>query len=225
MIKYLLKTGVDVNLRTKKNGLTPLHCVCAKFSETQHTTMKLLLRKGANPNIKDKYGATPLHYASYQGRLPSILDRADVADTWAPLAGPKLGWSDPDMIHVQNPPGKKKKKGGLTLGENRIYFGLWSIMKAPLLLSTDVWNLTKDVIDIISNPEVIAVNQDVACVVVVIIIKYATAANIEGSILIFIPFLCHDFTAIVSSSIHHRHHCCRHCCCSTFDMVSDGGHK
>jgi len=69
IIKYLLKnTGVDVNLQTKKNGLTPLHCVCAKFSESQHTTIKLLLRKGANPNIKDKYGATPLHYASYQGR-------------------------------------------------------------------------------------------------------------------------------------------------------------
>ena len=32
------------------------------------------------------------------------------------------GWNDPDMINVKNPP-------ALTLGENRVYFGLWSIMK------------------------------------------------------------------------------------------------
>jgi len=60
--------GIDVNLQTKKNGLTPLHCACAEYSEDQYETIKLLLRMGANPNVKDNYGATPLHYAAYQGR-------------------------------------------------------------------------------------------------------------------------------------------------------------
>jgi len=61
-------SGIDVNFQTKKNGLTSLHCVCAKYSENQYETIKLLLRMGANPNVRDKYGATPLHYAAYQGR-------------------------------------------------------------------------------------------------------------------------------------------------------------
>ena len=48
-----------------------------------------------------------------------IINRADIADKWSPLAGPG-GWNDPDMIQVKNPP-------ALTLGENRIYFGLWCV--------------------------------------------------------------------------------------------------
>ena len=57
------------------------------------------------------------------------------------------------MINVKNPP-------ALSLGENRIYFGLWSIMKAPLLLSSDLPTLTPAVIAIVNNTEVIAMNQD-----------------------------------------------------------------
>ena len=86
-----------------------------------------------------------------EGTWEAILDRADVADKWAPLAGPRYGWNDPDMINVHN---------GLTLGENRVYFGLWAIMKAPLLISTDLLNLDKQILDIISNKEIIRINQD-----------------------------------------------------------------
>lgn len=88
-----------------------------------------------------------------QPNFHSILDRADTADKWAPLAGPALGWNDPDMIHLQNPP-------GLSLGQNRIHFGVWAIMKAPLLLSADLPNLHPDLIGMAGNAEVIAVNQD-----------------------------------------------------------------
>mmetsp|Transcript_17380 Transcript_17380/g.20057 ORF Transcript_17380/g.20057 Transcript_17380/m.20057 type:complete len:421 (-) Transcript_17380:458-1720(-) len=66
--KYLLKNCEDVNIQTKANGFTPLHCVCANGPENHDAIIKQLLRKGANPNIKDIYGAIPLHYASYQGK-------------------------------------------------------------------------------------------------------------------------------------------------------------
>ena len=80
------------------------------------------------------------------------IDRASVSDKWAPLAGP-MGFNDPDMMNVgvQN-----------TLGENRVLFGLWSIMKAPLLLSADLPQLPLTIQEIIVSPEVIAVNQDSA---------------------------------------------------------------
>ena len=57
------------------------------------------------------------------------------------------------MINVKNPP-------ALSFGENRIYFGLWSIMKAPLLLSSDLPTLVPELIAIVNNTEVIAMNQD-----------------------------------------------------------------
>jgi hypothetical protein len=49
---------------------------------------------------------------------------------------------------------------GLTISENRMYFGLWALMKAPLLLSSNLPKLSAALIEIANNTEVIAVNQD-----------------------------------------------------------------
>lgn len=57
-----------------------------------------------------------------------------------------------DMINVKNPP-------ALSLGENRVYFGLWAIMKSPLLLSSNLPTLVPELTSIINNTEVISVNQ------------------------------------------------------------------
>ena len=48
----------------------------------------------------------------------------------------------------------------MTLGENRVLFGLWALMKAPLLLSADLPHLPADIQQIILSPELIAINQD-----------------------------------------------------------------
>lgn len=64
------------------------------------------------------------------------------------------------MINVQNPPGSLKSAGQLSLGENRVYFGLWALMKAPLLLSARLPDLIPELLAIINNTEVIAINQD-----------------------------------------------------------------
>ena len=92
------------------------------------------------------------------GDWNDILNRADIADKWAPLAGPG-GWNDPDMINIQNPPGSPQKAGSLSLGENRVYWGLWALMKAPLLLSAHLPDLVPAVLEIVNNTEMIAINQ------------------------------------------------------------------
>uniref|UniRef100_A0A7S0J3B0 Alpha-galactosidase n=1 Tax=Calcidiscus leptoporus TaxID=127549 RepID=A0A7S0J3B0_9EUKA len=106
----------------------------------------------------------------------TFLDRADLSDKWAPLAAPG-GFNDPDMIAVSNPSGHAaasahpalptlpRDRGEhtarrFTLGENRLYFGLWALMKAPLLLSADLPRLAQQVLHIVNNSEVIGVNQD-----------------------------------------------------------------
>ena len=61
-------------------------------------------------------------------------------------------WNDPDMLEVGN--------GNLTLDENKAHFSLWCILAAPLMLGNDIRDLSPEIHDILTNEEVIAVNQD-----------------------------------------------------------------
>ena len=75
----------------------------------------------------------------------------DTNDKWYEYAGPG-GWNDPDMLEVGN--------GGLTFEEEKIHFRLWCLSKAPLLIGCDVTNMSKQVFELLTNPELIAINQD-----------------------------------------------------------------
>jgi alpha-galactosidase len=50
--------------------------------------------------------------------------------------------------------------GGMTATEYRSQFSLWAIMAAPLLIGTDLSDATPETMAIISNREVIAIDQD-----------------------------------------------------------------
>ncbi|CAI0431360.1 unnamed protein product [Linum tenue] len=81
----------------------------------------------------------------------SMTNIADLNDKWAAYAGPG-GWNDPDMLEVGN--------GGMTYKEYRSHFSIWALIKAPLLIGCDIRNMTAETKEILSNQEVIAVNQD-----------------------------------------------------------------
>jgi alpha-galactosidase len=67
------------------------------------------------------------------------------------FAGPGH-WNDPDMLEVGN--------GGMTTTEYRSHFSLWSLLAAPLIAGNDLRTMTPEIHDILTNNEVIAVNQD-----------------------------------------------------------------
>jgi hypothetical protein len=50
--------------------------------------------------------------------------------------------------------------GGMSDAEYITHFSLWSISKAPLIIGCDVTKITAAALSILTNPEVIAVNQD-----------------------------------------------------------------
>ncbi|KAH9290097.1 hypothetical protein KI387_034214, partial [Taxus chinensis] len=77
---------------------------------------------------------------------------ADQNDEFAAYAGPGRGWNDPDVLLVGD--------GGMTTEEYRSHFSLWALMKAPLLINSDLRNASKDTLEILGNKEVIDVNQD-----------------------------------------------------------------
>ncbi|HEU5403759.1 MAG TPA: alpha-galactosidase [Terriglobales bacterium] len=61
-------------------------------------------------------------------------------------------WNDPDMLEVGN--------GGMTTEEYRSHFSLWAMLAAPLMAGNDLANMTPEIRDILTNKEVIAVDQD-----------------------------------------------------------------
>jgi len=87
----------------------------------------------------------------------------DITNTWAsftglidtdrPLAqyaGPGH-WNDPDMLEVGR---------GMSADEDRAHFGMWAILAAPLIAGNDIAKMTAATKAILTNADVIAVNQD-----------------------------------------------------------------
>ena len=50
--------------------------------------------------------------------------------------------------------------GDMTDGEYVTHFSLWTISKAPLLVGCDIINMSAAILAVLTNPEVIVVNQD-----------------------------------------------------------------
>jgi alpha-galactosidase len=61
-------------------------------------------------------------------------------------------WNDPDMLEVGN--------GKLTLAENRSHFSMWAMLAAPLLAGNDLPNMKPEIKAILTNRDVIAIDQD-----------------------------------------------------------------
>jgi alpha-galactosidase len=69
----------------------------------------------------------------------------------ASYAGPSH-WNDPDMLEVGN--------GKLSMAENRSHFSMWAMLAAPLLAGNDLPNMKPEIRDILTNRDVIAIDQD-----------------------------------------------------------------
>jgi len=67
------------------------------------------------------------------------------------FAGPGY-WNDPDMLEVGN--------GGMNANEYRTHMSLWALLAAPLLAGNDLSKMTPETIALLTNKEVIAIDQD-----------------------------------------------------------------
>jgi alpha-galactosidase len=67
------------------------------------------------------------------------------------FSGPDA-WNDLDMMEVGN---------GMTVNEDKSHFALWCMHASPLIMGNDLRNPSKETIEILTNKEAIAVNQDI----------------------------------------------------------------
>ena len=79
----------------------------------------------------------------------------------AKYAGPSH-WNDPDMLEVGNGQISRydNKMHLLTLAENRSHFSMWAMLAAPLLAGNDLPNMKPEIKAILTNKDVIAIDQD-----------------------------------------------------------------
>jgi hypothetical protein len=75
------------------------------------------------------------------------------ADWWR-YAGPDRGWNDFDSLNVGN-----GAMDGLTRDERRTATTLWAVSAAPMYVGNDLTQLDDFGLQLLTNPEVIAVNQ------------------------------------------------------------------
>jgi alpha-galactosidase len=89
-----------------------------------------------------------LSYGSFSswGIWPIINMRKDIRK----YSGPGH-WNDFDMLEVGN---------GFTPAEDRVHFAMWCMLSSPLILGNDIRTMTKETQKLLTNSEIISINQD-----------------------------------------------------------------
>ncbi|GAA2387641.1 hypothetical protein GCM10010404_50800 [Nonomuraea africana] len=129
------------------------------------TAMAEALRATGRPILLSvcEWGANqPWNWAGELGHMWRTT--GDIADRWGSMvaildqqvglekySGPGR-WNDPDMLEVGN--------GGMTMTEYRSHLSLWALLNAPLIAGNDLRSMSEEVREMLTNREVIAVNQD-----------------------------------------------------------------
>jgi alpha-galactosidase len=149
---------------------------CAIRNENQEAFYQLMseaLKKAGRPIVFAicEWGLSePWKWAPAQGHLWRTT--GDIQDCWdcrrscggmgwtiildkqvdlGQYAGPGH-WNDPDMLEVGN--------GGMSDHEYRAHFSLWCMLAAPLMAGNDLRQMSPSTVEILTNLEVIAVDQD-----------------------------------------------------------------
>jgi alpha-galactosidase len=137
-------------------------CSASLDAETQYRTMQDALAATGRPVV---LGIATRGFAEF---MPSVgqlwRTHDDLQDRWDSMLGAvdrnffygayarPGAFNDPDALTVGN--------GGMTEAEYRAQFSLWAMMAAPLLATNDLATMTPAIRDILTNEEVIAVDQD-----------------------------------------------------------------
>jgi len=106
------------------------------------------------PAIGHLWRTTGDIFDAWEGKKDWSIGMINILDLQAELwrnAGPNR-WNDPDMLEVGN--------GGMTSTEYESHFSLWAMLAAPLIAGNDLAAMDPDTRRILTNGDVIAVDQD-----------------------------------------------------------------
>lgn len=146
-------------------------------NDIEHTTlMSETLKKSGRDIAFSISNAAPFELAGEWAKLTNVWRTTfDIHDSWYSMTaigftqhkwqqfGGPGHWNDPDMLVVGKVGwGGDIRKSKLTADEQYTHISLWSILAAPLLIGCDLSLLDEFTVKLLTNSEVIAVDQDVA---------------------------------------------------------------
>jgi alpha-galactosidase len=143
------------------------NCAATMDAQTQYGAMRAALDATGRDFVFSVCAWSFYEWAAVTGNLQRTT--TDITNTWdsivanletnrllAPYAGPNH-WNDPDMLEVGN---SDNGAGAVTDDEYQSHFSLWAIAAAPLIAGNDLRNMSATTKAILTNPEVVAINQD-----------------------------------------------------------------
>jgi len=87
-VEALIEAGADVNTEHQEYGSVLIVSIASGHEDLAI----FLLEKGANPNVKDAWGITPLHYALHEG--------LHLIHNYRPTSSDRFGWKRKNMPNV-----------------------------------------------------------------------------------------------------------------------------
>ena len=140
----LRKSGRDIIFSLSNTAPPDQAADWARWANCWRTTMDIRDNWG-RPEKNGFYGVSEIAFAQ---------------DSWATYAGPGH-WNDPDMLVLGYLGwGEKFHWTPLTPDEQYTHISMWCMLAAPLLIGCDLEKLDPFTISLLSNDEVLAVNQD-----------------------------------------------------------------
>lgn len=158
MSDALRKTGRDISFSLSNTGLYDNAAIYAKYAQVWRTT----------GDISDSWD--------------SMATRGFSQDKWAAFTGPGH-WADPDMLVVGKVGwGPSLHDSHLSADEQYTHISLWSLLCAPMLLGCDISQMDDFTVGLLTNDEVLAVNQDTLG-------KQATQMSNDGTRVVYAKML------------------------------------
>ncbi len=135
----------------KNSGRNIIFNICIFYSDTTHKWGNKIgdtWRTGGDI-VKHIDQYPKVTYQNWYENLQQVIGKENYAGNGH--------WNDPDNLIVGY-----NKNNQQTLEEQKAQFSFWSMVNAPLFLGNDVRNISKEIFDILTHDEVIAINQDKA---------------------------------------------------------------
>ncbi|XP_062518898.1 uncharacterized protein LOC134194020 [Corticium candelabrum] len=136
--------------------------IVGRWHELLNSTGRFILFSNCHNGCMLEKGRS--QWESWCGNLTNMWRTStDIGDSWlrvmhnldtlvgAGMQAKPGQWNDPDFLEVGN--------GMLTEGEMRAHFSLWCVTSSPLIAGNDIRNMSKEVLEVLTNRDAIAINQ------------------------------------------------------------------
>ena len=107
------------------------------------------------------WGADGVHGWIQGSGAQLFRSTGDIQDNWESIKN--LALSQMDKMHGGSNNEFIGTLGGCTDEEYRTHFSLWAIMNSPLMIGCDIRSMSSITRETLTNPDIIAINQDMEC--------------------------------------------------------------